>query len=292
MMRADETSAVMFARLARRERGLLYSLLLPGLLVVALLLVPFLWLALASFFSGGEPSVQNYQLIWDNPSYATILLTTFKLSAVVTVAVVLLGYPTAYMISLLPPRWAAIALGCVAIPFWTSLLVRTYAWLVILQRRGLLNSWLENLGLIDHPIRFANSFLGTSIGMVHIMLPFFIFPLYASLRMIDPNLLRAASGLGASPTRAFFGVLLPLSLPGLLAGMLLTFILCLGFYVTPQLLGGGNVTTIAMRIFQNVSTYPELGPASSLGVVLLLAVVVVLLPMARLVSRDRGAGGR
>ncbi len=246
---------------------------------------------MSSFFSEGELSLKNYQLMLDNPSYATILLTTFELSAVVTLVVTLLGYPTAYFIWLLPSRWAAIALGCVAIPFWTSLLVRTYAWLVVLQRRGLINTWLEAIGVIDHPLRLANSFLGTSIGMVHIMLPFFIFPLYASLRMIDTNLLRAASGLGAGAARSFFDVMLPLSLPGLLAGMLLTFVLCLGFYITPQLLGGGNVNTISMRIFQNVSTYPELGPASSLGVILLLAVVVVLLPMTWLASRRRGPRG-
>lgn len=266
-------------RSERRERWRRLALLAPGILIIAILLGPFVWLSFASFFSSGEPSLANYQLIVDNPSYMTILLTTFKLSAVVTLVVALLGYPTAYLILLLPGRWATAALACVAIPFWTSLLVRTYAWLAILQRRGLINGWLESLGLIDHPIRFANSFLGTTIGMVHIMLPFFIFPLYASLRMIDGNLLRAAAGLGAKPARAFFDVFLPLSAPGLFAGTLLTFILCLGFYVTPQLLGGGNVTTISMKIFQNVSTYPDLGPASALGVVLLISVLAVLLLM-------------
>lgn len=276
------------AALELRQRVDAALTLLPGLLIVALVIGPALWLAGLSFWSDGQLSLAHYQRMLANPSYASIFLTTFKLAGLVTLIVALLGYPTAYAISLLPPRWSAVALACVAIPFWTSLLVRTYAWMVILQRNGILNGWLMKAGLIERPLQMTNSFFGTTIGMVHIMLPFFIFPLYAAMRSIDPNLVRAAHGLGANPTRAFRDVFLPLSGQGLIAGTLLTFVLCLGFYVTPQLLGGGNVTTLSIKIQQNVTVYSDWGAASALAVVLVVIVGLILLA-SRLLGRRRAA---
>lgn len=257
----------------RLSTALLY---LPGILIVLLAIGPALWLAGMSFVSDGSLSTVHYQRMWDNASYAAIILATLQLSAVVTAVVVLIGYPATYAITLLPPRLTLIALSCVAVPFWTSLLVRTYAWMVILQRRGILNDILLDIGLIERPLRMANSFFGTTVGMVHIMLPFFIFPLYAAMRAIDGNLVRAAYSLGATPSRAFRDVFLPLSRHGVMAGALLTFVLCLGFYVTPQLLGGGNVTTISMKIQQNVIVYSDWGAASALGVVLVIVVTLIL----------------
>lgn len=275
-MRNLDVNSDMLRAAGARERLSTALLFLPGALVVLIAVGPALWLAIQSLISDGSFSMVHYQRIWDNASYSAIILTTLKLSAVVTAVVVLVGYPATYAITLLPPRLTLIALSCVAIPFWTSLLVRTYAWMVILQRRGVLNEILLDLGLIERPLRMANSFFGTTIGMVHIMLPFFIFPLYAAMRAIDGNLLRAAYSLGATPSRAFRDVFLPLSRHGVLAGALLTFVLCLGFYVTPQLLGGGNVTTISMKIQQNVIVYSDWGAASALGVVLVFVVTLIL----------------
>lgn len=275
MSQAELNSEILEAA-GTRERLSTALLFLPGLLIVLVAIGPALWLAGLSLISEGAFSTVHYQRIWDNASYAAIILTTLQLSAVVTAVVVLVGYPATYAITLLSPRLTLIALSCVAIPFWTSLLVRTYAWMVILQRRGVLNDILLDFGLIERPLRMANSFFGTTIGMVHIMLPFFIFPLYAAMRAIDGNLVRAAYSLGATPSRAFRDVFLPLSRHGVLAGALLTFVLCLGFYVTPQLLGGGNVTTISMKIQQNVIVYSDWGAASALGVVLVLVVTLIL----------------
>lgn len=275
MSQAELNSEILEAA-GTRERLSTALLFLPGLLIVLVAIGPALWLAGLSLISEGAFSTVHYQRIWDNASYAAIILTTLQLSAVVTAVVVLVGYPATYAITLLSPRLTLIALSCVAIPFWTSLLVRTYAWMVILQRRGVLNEILLDIGLIERPLRMANSFFGTTIGMVHIMLPFFIFPLYAAMRAIDGNLLRAAYSLGATPSRAFRDVFLPLSRHGVLAGALLTFVLCLGFYVTPQLLGGGNVTTISMKIQQNVIVYSDWGAASALGVVLVFVVTLIL----------------
>lgn len=276
MSQVDVNSQILKAA-GTRERLSTALLFLPGLLIVLVALGPALWLAGLSLISEGAFSTVHYQRMWDNASYAAIVLTTLQLSAVVTAVVVLIGYPTTYAITLLSPRLTLIALSCIAIPFWTSLLVRTYAWMVILQRRGVLNDILLDIGLIERPLRMANSFFGTTIGMVHIMLPFFIFPLYAAMRAIDGNLLRAAYSLGATPSRAFRDIFLPLSRHGVLAGTLLTFVLCLGFYVTPQLLGGGNVTTISMKIQQNVIVYSDWGAASALGVVLVIIVALILI---------------
>lgn len=275
MSQSDVNSEIL-EKAGTRERLSTALLFLPGLLIVLVAIGPALWLAGLSLISEGAFSTVHYQRIWDNASYAAIIFTTLQLSAVVTAVVVLIGYPATYAITLLSPRLTLIALACVAIPFWTSLLVRTYAWMVILQRRGVLNEILLDIGLIERPLRMANSFFGTTIGMVHIMLPFFIFPLYAAMRAIDGNLVRAAYSLGATPSRAFRDVFLPLSRHGVLAGALLTFVLCLGFYVTPQLLGGGNVTTISMKIQQNVIVYSDWGAASALGVVLVFVVTLIL----------------
>jgi putative spermidine/putrescine transport system permease protein/spermidine/putrescine transport system permease protein len=272
-----QLNARLLTALETRSKAELALMVLPSLMIVALVIAPAIWLGVLSFSVDGAPSLAHYQRMIDNSSYAAIFLTTFQLAGLVTVITVLIGYPATYAITLLPPRLSALALACVAIPFWTSLLVRTYAWMVILQRNGILNGWLLDAGLIERPLRMSNSFFGTTVGMVHIMLPFFIFPLYASMRSIDGNLTRAAYSLGATPTRAFFDVFLPLSKQGLIAGALLTFVLCLGFYVTPQLLGGGNVTTLSIKIQQNVIVYADWGAASALAVVLVVIVGLMLL---------------
>jgi len=212
----------------------------------------------------------------------SIFVTTFQLSFLVTVLAVLLGYPLSYMIARLPPRAASMCLTLVLIPFWTALLVRTYAWLVLLQRHGVVNSLLVNWGVIDEPLALVHNFTGTAIGMLHIMIPFMVLPLYANMRAIDRDYVRAAASLGASPTVAFWRVYLPLSMPGLAAGTVIVFVICLGFYITPQFLGGGRVTTISMKIQQNVATYFDWGAASSLGVVLFAITIAVFWGFSRL----------
>jgi len=178
----------------------------------------------------------------------------------------------------------------VLIPFWTSLLVRTYAWLVLLQKKGIVNTILVDLELISAPIKFVHNTSGTLIGMAHIMLPFLILPLYANMRTIDKDCIRAAASLGATPSRAFWTVFFPLSIPGLLAGLLIVFVLCLGFYVTPAILGGGRVIMVAMKISSNIELYFSWGAASALGVVLLLFTLLILFLASKLVSMDQISG--
>jgi ABC-type spermidine/putrescine transport system permease subunit I len=273
----------------RRENRRLLMLCSPGMLLALLLLcLPIGWLFWFSFLdAAGNPTLEHYSRIWNAGAYVQIFITTFETSALVTAICVLLGYPLAYCLSQISPRWSGILMLGVLVPFWTSLLVRTYAWLVLLQRRGVVNTLLIDSGLIHQPLPLVNNLTGTIIGMVHVMVPFLVLPLYASMRSIDGTYLRAAANLGASPTKAFWQIYLPLSLPGLVAGMVLTFILCLGFYITPAILGGGRVQFIAQRVAASVNLFPTWGPASALGVVLLLLTVLILVVSQMLLNRWR-----
>jgi putative spermidine/putrescine transport system permease protein/spermidine/putrescine transport system permease protein len=273
---------------ARRERLLLAGLTAPTFLILAaLLFIPVGWLFWLSVLGQNGYTLENYTRMVVEPAYAAVFRVTFELSFLVTVLAVLLGYPLSYMIAKLPPRAASVCLTLVLVPFWTALLVRTYAWLVLLQRHGVVNSLLMRWGLIDQPLQLVYNFTGTVIGMLHIMIPFMVRPLYANMRAIDRDYARAAASLGASPTAAFWRVYLPLSMPGLTAGTVMVFVICLGFYVTPQFLGGGRVTTISMKIQENVATYFDWGAASSLGVVLFVVTIAVFWGVSRLAPLRR-----
>ena len=278
---------------ARGERLALFGLTLPALaLVVITMVLPVGWLFALSFFADdGSLSLVHYARLVDQPSYARIFRATFEISALATAICIVLGYPLAYVLSQLPTRWANVCMIGVLMPFWTSILVRTYAWLVLLQRQGLINTWGLKLGLWEAPLPLVHNLTGTVIGMVHVMLPFLILPLYGSMRAIDRDYLKAAANLGASPTRAFWMVFFPLSLPGLFAGTLIVFILCLGFYVTPAVLGGGRVIMVANRIANDIEIFFNWGAASALGVVLLVLTMIVLYVASRLVRLDRMFGG-
>ena len=276
-------------KLAARERYTFFGLTVPYLVMVtALIAIPVGWLFYLSFIGrDGTFSFENYERMWKSKAYIKIFITTFKISILTTIICAAIGYPLAYFMSQLSRKWANICMIGVLIPFWTSLLVRTYAWLVLLQKKGLLNNIAIDMGLISEPIKFVHNTTGTLIGMVHIMLPFLILPLYANMRAIDKDCMKAASSLGATPSRAFWTVFLPLSLPGLLAGLLIVFVLCLGFYVTPAILGGGKVIMAAMKISSNIELYFSWGAASALGVVLLVVTAIILFIASKLVSIDQ-----
>lgn len=281
-------------RLAKRENYTFLGLTMPYLVLVgAMIIIPIGWLFFLSFIGrDGSFSFENYERMLNSRAYFRIFMTTFKISMLTTLFCALLGYPLAYFMSQISRKWASICMIGVLIPFWTSLLVRTYAWLVLLQKKGLVNDIAIDLGLIAEPIKFVHNTSGTLIGMVHIMLPFLILPLYANMRAIDSHCIKAASSLGATPTRAFWTVFFPLSIPGLLAGLLIVFVLCLGFYVTPAVLGGGKVIMAAMKISSNIELYFSWGAASALGVVLLVVTMIILFIASKLVSLDQLGQGR
>jgi putative spermidine/putrescine transport system permease protein len=272
-----------------KEKSILLGLSLPSTLIILIvILAPVLWLSSLSVLTpGGDLTGEYYTRIFASDLYVRTFIVTFQISISVTLLCVLLAYPLCYWISKMPNKWAEIAMICVLVPFWTSVLVRTYAWLVLLQRNGLINETLLATGLIDQPLQLAHNLTGSIIGMVHIMLPFLVLPLYASMRAIDDDLVRASISLGSSPREAFWRVFVPMSMPGLFAGVVLVFIMSLGFYVTPALLGGGKVQMLAQRIESTITFYANWGAASALGVVLLLIALAVIYALHRTFGLDR-----
>jgi ABC-type spermidine/putrescine transport system permease subunit I len=196
-------------------------------------------------------SVANYAALPDDVVFLKTFTNTFYTSLIVTVATLFLAYPVALAL-VRAPRWAPLILVLILLPFWTSVLVRSYAWMVLMGRHGLINEALTAAGLLDRPLRILNTPLATQIAMTHILLPYMILPIANALRQIDPSLLRASSGLGAPPWRTFLQVTLPLSMPGVAAGVLLVFVLALGFYITPAMVGGPREITLSMLIAQQV----------------------------------------
>ena len=278
---------------ATKERRVLLGLTSPAVLcVLTIMVIPVAWLFYLSFIgSDGNFSLEHYQRMLDSKSYARIFFTTFKVSLLTTVICVFIGYPLAYFLSQLPARVANICMLSVLLPFWTSLLVRTYSWLVLLQRKGIINQVGMDMGFWDEPLKLVHNLSGTLIGMVHIMLPFLILPLYASMKSIPQDYMKASSNLGATPTQSFWQVFFPLSMPGLMAGSLIVFILSLGFFVTPAILGGGKVIMVAMQITSNIELFFDWGAASALGVVLLVMTFTVLFIASKLMRLDNVLGG-
>lgn len=277
----------------RESLGLL-SLAIPALCIIFFIIViPVGWLFYLSFIGDeGQFTLEHYTKMIEYKSYYRVFLNTFKVSILTTLICLLLGYPLAYFLSQLPARWAGLFMLTVLLPFWTSLLVRTYAWLVLLQRKGLLNQFAIDIGLWDTPVKLVHNLTGTLIGMAHIMLPFLVLPLYNAMRKIDRDLMHAASNLGATPGKAFWQVYFPMSLPGMIAGTLIVFVLCLGFYVTPAVLGGGRVAMVATQITSILENQFNWGAASSLGVVLLIATLLVLYLVGRVFRLDDALFGR
>jgi len=287
-------NAARLRRSARLERLGLFLLCSPALaLMVLIIIVPICWLFWLSFIgANGLPSLENYQRMLASRSYVQVFVLTFEISAWTTLLCVLIGYPLAYFLSQLSTRAANLCMIAVLVPFWTSLLVRTYAWLVLLQRKGLINEWGMALGLWDEPLPLVHNYAGTLIGMVHIMLPFLVLSLYGAMHAVEADCLKAAASLGARPTQVFWKVFFPLSLPGLLGGMLIVFILSLGFYVTPAILGGGKVIMVSMRIASTIELFVNWGAASALGVVLFVLTLMVLALAARLSGSRSPFGGK
>lgn len=276
------------------EQRMLLSLATPAmLLIVAIVLIPVGWLFYLSFIgSDGQLSLEHYQKMVEYKSYARVFVTTFQVSILTTLLCILIGYPLAYFLAMLPQRMAGFFMLAVLLPFWTSLLVRTYAWLVLLQKNGILNDFAISAGIWETPVKLVHNMTGTLIGMAHIMLPFLVLPLYGAMRKIERDMMHAAANLGATPIQAFWKIYFPLSLSGMVAGSLIVFVLCLGFYVTPAVLGGGRVVMVATQITAILENQFNWGAASALGVVLLVATIVILYLAGRFLKLDVALFGK
>ena len=221
--------------------------------------------------------------------YVPLFLRTFKVSIVVTLLCLLIGYPMAYVMAHAKPRVARILVVMVLIPFWTSLLVRTTSWIVLLQHQGVINDILVYLGVIDDANRFTMIYnmIGTYVAMTHVLLPFMILPLYSVMLSIPPTYVRAAASLGANPLQAFTRVYWMLSLPGVAAGSLLVFILSIGYYITPALVGGSDGQLISNMIAYHLQTTLNWGLAAALATILLVLTYILYAVYDRLVGIDR-----
>ena len=248
---------------------LIYMLVFYALPVVAMLLR-----------SVNDPTwtLANYATLFEDVVFQKTFWITLNTSVIVTLGCLILGYPVA-MGLVRAKSMAPFILVIILLPFWTSVLVRSYAWMVLLGRHGLVNEALIALGMIDKPIRILNTTLATQIAMIHILLPYMILPIANALRQIDPSLIRAASGLGSTPFMTFRQVILPLSMSGVAAGTLLTFVLALGFYITPAMVGGPRDITLSMLIAQQVDQL-NWAYAATLSAVL-LGTALALLAIAR-----------
>lgn len=259
----------------------------PVLLVAPLVLyiLAFYALPLVSMLlrSVADPiwTLENYRRLLGDTVFLHVFWTTLRTAFVVTIGCLLLGYPVALALSRLQRAAASAVLIVVLLPFWTSVLVRSYTWMVLLGRKGLVNETLIATGLIDAPLKLLNTPLAVHIAMIHILLPYMILPIASVLRQIDGALPRAAAGLGAAPWRVFVQIVLPLSMPGVAAGALLFFVLSLGFYITPALVGGPRDLMLSMLIAQQVDllNWPY---AACLSATLLAATLLIIAAFQRL----------
>jgi putative spermidine/putrescine transport system permease protein len=248
----------------------------------------FLVLPLSSLFllSVTEPSLGlgNYAKLLGDAAYGRVLFNTFFVAGVVTCVTLVIGYPVAWLLAILPARTAQLLMAVILLSMWTNLLARTYGWMVLLQRTGIINRTLIDLGLINEPLPLINNLFGVTIGMTYIMLPYVILPLHATLTGIDPAIMQAAAITGAKPRQIFWRVMLPLSLPGIGAGCLMVFVMALGYYVTPALLGGTTNMMLAEMIAQQVQSLLNWGLGSAAAFILLAVTLVFFAIYVRVVG--------
>jgi putrescine transport system permease protein len=242
------------------------------------------WDAINAAFS--ELSLDNFRLLASDNLYIFSYLRSLTVAAISTAILLLIGYPIAYGMARLPQRWHGVAMMMVIVPFWTSFLIRIYAWINILQHDGLLNQILLALHIVSTPVVWLSTDGAMYLGIVYSYLPFMILPLYATLSKLDPALLEAASDLGASPREAFWRVTFPLSLPGIGAGALLCFIPIVGEFVIPDLLAGSDALMIGQTLWLEFFTNKDWPVASATAVVLLLLLVAPLVLYDRLQRRQ------
>ena len=232
------------------------------------------------------PTLTHLGAATTDPLYVRVLFVTLKWSVLVTVLCLALGYPVAWLLTTAGPRARTLVMLCVALPFSMSLLVRTYAWMILLGRRGVVNSVALALGLVDAPLPLLNNTFAVIVGMTQILLPFMVLSLFSTMKNIDLDLLKAAASLGAPPSQGFWRVFVPLSLPGIGAGSLLVFMLSVGFFIVPALLGGLGDVWIAQLIETQINSVLDWHLASALAMTLLAVVLVMYIAYERLLGLD------
>jgi mannopine transport system permease protein len=247
-------------------------------------LYPVSKLVALGFANGAE----SYLRLGQDPLYLSVLTTTVITATAVTAFCLVFGYPVAFAMTRLTGKAALITAACVFVPLWTSVLIRSYAWIVLLQRNGLINNALQDAGLLDQPLKLLYTQGAVILGMTHILLPFAILPIYSTLRTLPPDFARAAANLGAGPVRTFLLITLPLSLPGVFAGGILCFVLALGFYITPALIGGPGSMLMATLIGQQTTVLLDWPFAAALSTILLSVTLLIVFLFRKTLSLSKG----
>lgn len=276
-----------------RPHSARYYATVPSLLLVAPLLAIFaigflypLTKLIALSFSAGLST--TYGRFFADPLYASVLGDTVAVAVAVTLSCVITAYPVAVVMVRLKGWLAVVITACVFIPLWTSVLIRSYGWIVLLQRRGVVNSLLLSMNLTEEPLKLLYTQGAVVLAMTHVLLPFAILPIFSTLRLLPTDYVRAARNLGAGPIRAFFYVTLPLSLPGVFAGATMCFVLALGFYITPALVGGPGSMLMANLIGQQTTVLLDWPFAAALSTVLLAMTIVFIVVFRKTLSRSKG----
>ncbi len=272
-------------------RGYAVLLLPPGLFLAVFFLWPLIRVVLRSLLEP-HPGLANYGRVFGEAAFARALSNTIETAGVVTVLCLVIAYPLAYAIARADGRRLKLFMIFVLVPLWTSAVIRSFGWMIVFQRQGVLNDLLLALGITHSRLTLLPGSLAVHVGMVHIMLPFMILPLIAGMRGIDLNLMRAADVLGAPPRRRFLEIFLPLSLPGVSAGVAIVFMTSLGFFITPALLGGARHTMAAVLIEEEANVQLDWPLASALATTLLIVTTVLYLVYLRLMRRSLPLIGR
>lgn len=256
--------------------------ILPSLLFVALIfgypVVKILFISVTD----PKPGLDNYALLAENPALRRVFFTTIRIAAVTTLFSVIIGYVLAYRMHMAKATELRIIIFCLMFPLWTSVLVRAFTWVALLQNNGIINSFLLSLTIIDRPLPMIRNELGVIIGMVHVMVPYATLPIYSAMKGMDPRLPQAARSLGATAWPTFWRIFFPMTLPGVGAGTILVFITSIGFYVTPIVLGGGKVVMVAEYISVQITETLRWGLGAMLASVLLAVVLLFVFAFRRL----------
>ena len=269
----------------------MYWLLIPILFLLIFMLIPMLELFSRSVIGEEGFTLSYFKRLFETSLYFKILGNTLGLSLVIALLTLLLGYPVAYTMNRVSRRTSLLIMACVQIPFWTSLLVRTYAWIAILQNQGMINVTLMKLGIIKEPVQLLYNTTGVLVGMTHIMLPYMIFSISAVMGRIDKNVLTASIGLGASKTQTFFKVFLPLSKSGIISGLFIVFLNSIGYYIVPALLGGQKNQMISQTIQTQLSGVLNWNFAAAISILLILTTLMILLVFKTVTASSTQKGG-
>jgi len=278
-----------------RGQARAWGLLLPALLwTVAFFAMPLVIMGLYSLWqrTGGklvtEITTVNYEKFFAKSFLVEALVNSIEVTLIVTVLSVVLAYPLAYILAeKVPRRWQRMALLLAVLPFWTSYLVRSYSWLLVLSEGGIISNWLLDLGITENPVSFAYNRGATVVGFVHFFVMLLTLTIYANLVQLPASYRKAAADLGAGPFRSFIYVILPLTLPGIMVGAFLTFVLCIGDYITPQILGGNRELLLPQTLMLQIARRSDFPMASALAIVLMLVVSLVYLACARWLKLER-----